>query len=84
MVLRPGVEAVVRRETERGTGAYDGWLGDGSLVDAVRTFDGWLAETPRVGLWVDSTDQAPDETVDAILAQWDRALVDDEFAAREV
>lgn len=83
VVLRPGVEAVMRRESERGTGAYDGWLGDGSLADAVRTFDGWLAETPPVGLWVDSTDQAPDETVDAILEQWDRALIDDEFAVGE-
>ncbi|MFE6964109.1 phosphotransferase [Agromyces sp. NPDC057679] len=82
VVLRPRVEAVVRRETERGTGAYDGWLGDAALVDAVRTFDGWLAETPQVGLWIDSTDQAPDETVDAILAQWDRALIDDPLATR--
>lgn len=76
VVLRPSVEAVVRRETERGSGAYQGWIGDGTLEDAVRTFDGWLAETPPVGLWVDSSEQSPDETVDAIIAGWDAALLD--------
>ena len=75
VVLRPSVEAVVERELRRGSGAYDAWRGDGSLVEAVRRFDGWLAETPPVGLWVDSTDQSAEQTVDWILEHWDQATV---------
>ena len=67
---------MAEREAGRGTGAYDAWLRDGgSLVDTVRRFDGWLAETPSVGLWVDSTHQTPDQTVDWILEHWDHAQV---------
>ena len=75
VVLRPSVEAIVRRETERGSGAYDGWVGDGTLADAVRTFDGWVGEAPSVGLWVDSSGQRAGETVDWIIDRWDEALV---------
>jgi hypothetical protein len=31
--------------------------------------------TPRLGLWLDSSDQTPDETVDAVLDRLDEALV---------
>ena len=31
--------------------------------------------SPRIGLWLDSSDQTPDETVDAILARLDDALI---------
>jgi hypothetical protein len=34
-----------------------------------------LAETPSIGLWVDSTHQTPGQTVDWILEHWDRAQV---------
>jgi predicted kinase len=74
VVLRPTVAAVAEREAGRGSGAYDAWRGGGSLVDAVSRFDEWLAETPSVGLWVDSTHQTPDQTVDWILEHWDVAL----------
>ena len=30
---------------------------------------GLRRETPRLGLWIDSSDQTPDQTVDAIVAQ---------------
>ncbi|MBM7831626.1 hypothetical protein JOE59_002331 [Agromyces cerinus] len=75
IVLRPSVEAIVHRDTERGSGAYDGWIGDGTVADAVRTFDGWVGETPPVGLWVDSSEQSPEQTVDWIMDRWDEALV---------
>ncbi|WP_165877391.1 AAA family ATPase [Agromyces fucosus] len=75
VVLRPSVEAIVRRETERGTGAYDGWIGDDTLADAVRTFDGWVGEVPPVGLWVDSTEQTAEQTVDWIVDRLDSAIV---------
>lgn len=32
-------------------------------------------ETPRIGLWLDNSDQTPDETVDEILARRDEARV---------
>ncbi len=76
VVLRPQPEVVVEREAERGTGAYDAWRPYGSsLLEAVHRFDAWLGETPPIGLWVDSTHQTPDETVDWILLHWDRAQI---------
>ncbi len=75
VVLRPSVETVAEREIERGTDAYEAWRAGGSLVEAVRRFDGWLAETPPVGLWVDSTHQSAEQTVDWILEHWEQAGV---------
>jgi hypothetical protein len=76
VVLRPDPEVVVQREAERGTGAYDRWRSPGgSLLEAVQRFDGWMGETPPIGLWVNSSHQTPDETVDWILAHWDEALI---------
>ena len=77
VVLRPSPEAVAAREEGRDTSAYGSWVAGGAtLLDAVRRFDAWLAETPPIGLWVDSSDQTVDETVDWILAHWDEALID--------
>lgn len=76
VVLRPQPEAVERRELERAKSAYAGWTNGGmSLIEAIRRFDGWLNETPRVGLWIDTTDMTPDQTVDAIVARWVEALI---------
>ena len=59
-------------------GAYASWVGaDGSLLDAVEQFDRWLDETPRVGLWIDSTQQSVDETVSEILSRWNEAVIED-------
>jgi hypothetical protein len=76
VVLRPTPESVAEREAARGTGAYRDWLTRGTLLDAVRQFDSWLGETPPLGLWVDSTHQTPEQTVDWILEHWDTAIVD--------
>jgi hypothetical protein len=35
-----------------------------------------VEETPRLGLWLDSSAQSPDETVDAILARRCESLVE--------
>jgi len=78
VVLRPRPDEVVRRELARQAGAYASWVGaGGSLVDAVEQFDRWLDETPRVGLWIDSTQQRVDETVSEILSRWDEAVIED-------
>ncbi|MEU6738638.1 AAA family ATPase [Streptosporangium sandarakinum] len=61
VVLAPRPEAVAAREAGRGKDAYGLW--------AIEQLDRVLrAETPRIGLWLDTSDQTPAETVDAILA----------------
>jgi chloramphenicol 3-O-phosphotransferase len=76
VVLRPRPEVVEQRERDRGINAYAPWLGRGeSLRDAVVRFDGWVAETPRIGLWIDSSELTIEETVTEILARWGDAEV---------
>lgn len=70
VVLVPRVEVVHARETAREKIAYQP---DGPTP---ADLDGFVRrETPRIGLWLDSSDQAPDETVDEILARRDEARV---------
>ncbi|HEY2273846.1 MAG TPA: AAA family ATPase [Jatrophihabitantaceae bacterium] len=61
---------ITRREELR---AKDGYGGVWSVAALYRIFD---EETPRLGLWLDSTGMTPDETTDAILAAGDATLVD--------
>lgn len=73
VMLRPSVEAVVARERGRGTNAYRDWP---SIEEGVDAFYEWIDNTDRVGLWVDSSDQTPDETVDEIMERvWDEGAV---------
>jgi chloramphenicol 3-O-phosphotransferase len=77
VVLRPRPEVIERRERDRGTSAYEPWVPlDGSLLDAIVRFDEWVADTPRIGLWIDSSDLTVDETVDAILDRWEDAAIE--------
>lgn len=77
VVLRPRPEAIEQRERERGSNAYAGWVTPGTTVlDAIKRFDAWVAETPAIGLWIDSSDQTIDQTVDEILAHWPATAVD--------
>ncbi|HEY3510255.1 AAA family ATPase [Kribbella sp. NPDC051137] len=68
VVLVPTVESIVARELGRGGGnAYRDWQQPGgSLDDAVRALQADLEGIPRRGLWLDTTGQTPEETVDAI------------------
>lgn len=76
VVLRPSIAAVAARERTRDKTAYRAWTGAGeTLEEVIARFDGWLAQTPPLGLWVDSSEQTPDETVDEILARWSEAIV---------
>jgi hypothetical protein len=61
VVLVPSVEVVAEREQARPKTAYrDGY-------HTIRDLDhGLRNETPRIGLWIDSSAQTPDETVDEI------------------
>ncbi|MGW0231739.1 phosphotransferase-like protein [Actinopolymorpha singaporensis] len=61
VVLAPRPEVVERREAGRGkTGYADGWTA-AELDAALRL------ETPRLGLWLDTSDQSPEQTVTQIL-----------------
>jgi predicted kinase len=69
IVLCPRPEVVSAREHGRAKTAYDPW--------SVEQFDASLRrDTPPLGLWIDSSDQTPEETVNEILARaWDEARI---------
>ncbi|CAM4058584.1 AAA family ATPase [Saccharibacillus endophyticus] len=59
VVLCPEAETVARREAARAKTGYGAWT--------VEALDNLLRnETPRVGLWLDSSHQTPEETVEEI------------------
>ena len=63
IVLLPSVDAIAAREARREDKGYVGdWTPERHYADFVAT-------TPRIGLWLDTTEQAPEETVDEILAR---------------
>jgi chloramphenicol 3-O-phosphotransferase len=62
VVLTPSPDSVARREAGRAKSAYSG------PGPSIAQFDHALrTETPRLGLWIDTSDQKPDETVDEIV-----------------
>ncbi|MGO4123972.1 AAA family ATPase [Inquilinus sp. YAF38] len=62
VVLCPSPEAVAARETGRSKTGYGAWT-PADLDQGLR------ADTPRLGLWLDSSGLTVGETVDAILAR---------------
>jgi cytidylate kinase len=60
VVLAPRPEVVAAREAGRPKTGYGDWT--------VESLHAALEATPRIGLWLDTSDQTPTETVDAILA----------------
>jgi predicted kinase len=69
VVLAPSPVAVASRERDRAKVGYRDLTPD--QLDA-----GLRTETPRLGLWVDSTDMTVDATVQHILDHQDQALID--------
>jgi hypothetical protein len=70
IVLAPRQEVVAEREEARRKIAY----GKGGFT--IEELDRDLREaTPQVGLWLDNSDQTPEQTVDEILARRSVALV---------
>ncbi|WP_059012115.1 AAA family ATPase [Streptomyces specialis] len=62
VVLAPSPDTVARREGARAKTGYGAW--------SVPALDHVLrVDTPRIGLWLDTTDQTPSQTVDAILSR---------------
>jgi chloramphenicol 3-O-phosphotransferase len=68
VVLVPRPDVVAARERDRPKTAYRGDVTPENLDQAMR-------ETPRIGLWLDTSAQTPQETVDEIVARRDEALV---------
>lgn len=62
VVLAPGPEVVARREAARTKVAYRDDAATITALDAALR-----QETPRIGLWIDTSTQSPDETVDEII-----------------
>jgi chloramphenicol 3-O-phosphotransferase len=69
VMLAPDVGTVMRRESERSKVGYgDLW--------SIRDFDLKVrAETPHIGLWLDSSQQTPDETVTEIVSRLPEARI---------
>ncbi|MBV9952864.1 MAG: AAA family ATPase [Acidimicrobiia bacterium] len=62
VVLAPGTDAVAEREAGRGKTAYR------DDMSGIAAMDRGLREaTPRIGLWLDTSDQTAEETVDEIV-----------------
>ena len=60
VVLMPRREIIAVRDAARTTDGYEHWS-----LDAL--YDLFARDTPRLGLWLDTSDQTPEETVRAIL-----------------
>jgi len=68
IVLCPSPEVVEQREATRSKTGYGSWT-PADLDNALRS------DTPRLGLWLDTSTLSVEETVDAILDQLDKAVV---------
>ena len=62
VVLLPSVEALAAREAARAEGGYTGW----SIEEFQR---GFAASTPRVGIWLDTSELTAEQTVEEILSR---------------
>jgi hypothetical protein len=68
VMLTPRLDVVREREAGRGTRQWEHWEW---LDDEIRR------RTRRVGLWLDNSDQTPEQTTAAILARgWTEGLVE--------
>lgn len=68
VVLVPRPDVVAVREAARPKTAYRGDVTPQGLDEAMR-------ETPRIGLWLDTSDLSPEETVDELLRRRDESLL---------
>ncbi|NBE96778.1 phosphotransferase [Nonomuraea sp. KC401] len=71
VVLVPDPATVERRERARDKSGYAGGWTIAQLDAALRD------ETPRLGLWLDTSPQSPEETVDEILSRMSEAEIKD-------
>ena len=62
IVLFPSLMAIEEREAGRTETGYEAWT-------ARQLYEVFANSTPRVGLWLDTSEQTPEQTVDAILTE---------------
>jgi chloramphenicol 3-O-phosphotransferase len=62
IVLMPSLEALAAREAARHNKGYEQWT-VGEL------YEGFATKTPRIGHWLDTSEQTAEETVEEILAR---------------
>jgi chloramphenicol 3-O-phosphotransferase len=69
VVLAPDASTVAARDLQRSKTGYRDWT--------IEQLDhGMRSETPRIGLWLDTSGQTPSQTVDEILSRaWDEAAM---------
>ncbi|HCL03666.1 MAG TPA: phosphotransferase [Lachnoclostridium phytofermentans] len=60
VVLCPKVEVVKEREKTRGKVGYSGFTVENLYAE-------FLRETPKIGFWLDTSEQSPEQSVDNIL-----------------
>jgi predicted kinase len=74
VVLRPSVSVVWQRERQRhATTGKTAYQPGGFTVEEL---DGYLAQTPRIGLWLDTSAMTAEETVAEIIGRRAEAAVD--------
>jgi GrpB-like predicted nucleotidyltransferase (UPF0157 family) len=62
VVLLPSLAAVAAREAARADKGYARWTVE-------ELYEGFVDTTPRVGIWLDTSELTPEETADTILAR---------------
>jgi hypothetical protein len=67
VVLRPSLDVVKQRDRERMS--MTGKVAYRADSFSVEDLDRALESTPRIGLWLDTTHQTPEQTVDEIIAR---------------
>lgn len=67
-VLLPSEDSLIAREGGRAAVVYGGW----SVAEFHAVF---ATQTPRIGLWLDTTDQTAEETVDEIVTRKSEAAL---------
>jgi hypothetical protein len=75
IVLRPSIDEIKDRDRKRV--AEKGKLTYRSDRFTPEDLDDLLGSTPRIGLWLTTSGQTPEETVDEILRREAEAIVDD-------
>jgi chloramphenicol 3-O-phosphotransferase len=62
-VLCPNVQTVKQREKTRGKVGYNGFTVEALYAD-------FMKETPRIGFWLDNSEQSPEQSVETIFSHF--------------
>jgi hypothetical protein len=79
VVLRPPAAVVWQREQDRLAATSKMAYRPGGF--SIEDLDRYLAETPKIGLWLDTSAMSPQETVAEIIRRRSEAAVDDVLAS---